>query len=84
MPYANNKGADQPMHPRSVISTFIAHSLSSMVPVVAKTEFQDCSSLCSLAGRFESCLITNPEDRFSRDETQRIIVFVGKCIAFEV
>ena len=27
MPYANNKGADQPAHPRSLISTFIVHCL---------------------------------------------------------
>ena len=24
-PYANNKGADQPAHPRSLISTFVVH-----------------------------------------------------------
>ena len=29
MPYANNKSADQPAHPRSLISTFIVRSLDS-------------------------------------------------------
>ena len=27
MPYANNKGADQPAHPRSLISTFVFAAL---------------------------------------------------------
>ena len=29
--------------------------------------FKTLASLCSLAGRFESYLVKNPEDRFSRD-----------------
>ena len=39
MPYANNKGADQPAHPRSLISTFIAHYLDSIMPILAKAKF---------------------------------------------
>ena len=35
MPYANNKGTDQPAHPRSLISTFVVRTLDSIVPVVA-------------------------------------------------
>ena len=35
MPYANNKGADQPAHPRSLISTFVVHCLDSMIPLVS-------------------------------------------------
>ena len=31
MPYANNKGADQPAHPRSLISTFVVRYLYSMI-----------------------------------------------------
>ena len=30
MSYANNKGADQPAHPRSLISTFIVRCLDSI------------------------------------------------------
>ena len=30
MPYANNKGADQPAHPRSQISTFVVRRLDSI------------------------------------------------------
>ena len=38
MPYANNKGAARHAHPRSLTSTFIVHSLDSIVPVVAMYE----------------------------------------------
>ena len=30
MAYANNKGADQPMHPHSLISTFVVRCLDSI------------------------------------------------------
>ena len=32
--------------------------------------FKTLDCLCSWAGRFESYLVANPEDRFSRDEAQ--------------
>ena len=35
MPYANNKGADQPAHLRSLISTFVVHCLDSIIPILA-------------------------------------------------
>ena len=35
LPYANNKGADQPAHPRSLISAFVVRCLDSMIPVLA-------------------------------------------------
>ena len=31
MSYANNKGADQPTHPRSLISAFVVHCLDSII-----------------------------------------------------
>ena len=31
MSYANNKGADQPAHPRSLISTFVVRCLDSII-----------------------------------------------------
>ena len=34
MPYAN-KGADQPLHPRSLISTFVVRCLGGMVCILA-------------------------------------------------
>ena len=35
MPYANNKGADQPAHPRSLISTFVVCCLDRMICTLA-------------------------------------------------
>ena len=51
LPYANNKGADQPAHPR-----------------IKDQNFKTLANFCGCAGRFESYLVGNPEDRFSRDE----------------
>ena len=34
MPYANKKGADQPAHPCSLISTFVVHCQDRMIPLV--------------------------------------------------
>ena len=42
MPYANNKGADQPVHPHSLISTFVVRCLDSIIPLVS---ISDVSSL---------------------------------------
>ena len=38
MSYANNKGADQPAHPRSLISTFVVHCLDSVMSLVSITK----------------------------------------------
>ena len=38
MAYANNKGADQPAHLRSLISTFVVRFLDSVIPVLAIAE----------------------------------------------
>ena len=43
IPYANNKGADQPAHPRSLISAFVVRCLDSILPLVSISEI---SSLC--------------------------------------
>ena len=34
IPYANNKEADQPEHPRSLISAFVVRCLDSIIPLV--------------------------------------------------
>ena len=34
MPYVNNKGANQPAHPRSLISAFVVRCLDSIIPKV--------------------------------------------------
>ena len=38
MPYANNKGADQPAHPRSLISAFVVRSLDSIISLISRSE----------------------------------------------
>ena len=38
--YANNKGADQPAHPRSLISAFAVRCLDSVMSLVSVTKFQ--------------------------------------------
>ena len=53
LPYANNKGADQPAHARSLISSFVVHCLDSIIPILAKTQnFKILACLCSWAGQF--------------------------------
>ena len=36
--YANNKRADQPAHPRSLISAFVIRSLESIVSALVKSK----------------------------------------------
>ena len=38
--HANNKAANQPAHPRSLISAFVFHSLESIVAKLATQELQ--------------------------------------------
>ena len=38
MPYANNKGADQPAHPRSLISVFVVRSLDSIIYLASRSK----------------------------------------------
>ena len=57
MPYANNKGADQPAHPHSLISTFVVSCLDSMIRIQS---FKILASFCNWGGLFESYLVKNP------------------------
>ena len=43
--------------------------LDSIIPRLAIARISRLASLCSWAGQFESYLVENPEDRFSRDES---------------
>ena len=73
IPYANNNGENQPAQPRSLISTFVASCLDSMLSLVSILAFLTLASFFSCADRFESYLVENPEDRFSRDEAQMML-----------
>ena len=65
LPYANNKGADQPAHLHSLISAFVVCCLDSIITLVSISEI---SSSCGCTGRFESTRLQAPKDRFSRDD----------------
>ena len=41
MSYANNKGADQPAHPRSLISAFVVRCLDSVMSLVSVTKISN-------------------------------------------
>ena len=63
---ANNKGADQPAHPHSLINAFAIRYMESN-QTVSMQSLNVLTSLCtcSWAGWFELYLVRNPEDRFS-------------------
>ena len=48
LPYANNKGADQPAHPCSLISAFVICCLDSVISLVSIIEIS-CLYLASVA-----------------------------------
>ena len=81
LPYANNKGADQPAHPHSLISAFVVRCLDStyIICLVSISKIQSLY-LASLAVQAGLCLTWSqtPEDRFSRDEAQRFLYFLQK------
>ena len=56
MPYANNKRADKPAHPRSLISAYVVRWLDSIIPVLAKSKIA-ILRLVSLAEQTGLCLI---------------------------
>ena len=66
IPYANNKGADQPVHPRSLISTFVVRCHGRMIPLVYICEISRFL-LVSVAEQVSLCLAWSetPEDTFS-------------------
>ena len=72
MPYANNKGTDHSARPRSLISTFVVCCLDSIISSFCIQNFKLLASFNGCAGWFESYLVENPEDSFSRYETQMI------------
>ena len=69
MSYANNKGADQPAHPRSLISAFVVRCLDSVMSLVSVTKIPSLM-LASVAEQASLSLTWSetPEDTFSHDE----------------
>ena len=67
--YANNKGADQPAHPRSLISAFVVRWLDSAMSLVSVTKIASLmlARVAELAG-LSLTRSQTPEDTFSHDE----------------
>ena len=65
MPYANNKGADQPAHPRSLISTFVVSCLDSIIPLVSISKISSLylASVAAQAG-LSLLWLQNPKTGF--------------------
>ena len=70
LPYANNKGPDQPTQSDQRICCSLPRQYN--ISCFCIWNLKPLAGLCSWAGRFESYLVENPEDRFSRDEAQLI------------
>ena len=66
LPYENNKGADQSVQSRILISALVNRCLDSKIPLVSISKISRLASLCSWANRFESYLVKNPEDKLFR------------------
>ena len=76
MPYANNKGTDQPAHPRSLISAFVFRCLDGIISLVSISKISS-RYLFSVAAQDDLDLTCSkiPEDMFSHDVAQDTIVF---------
>ena len=72
MSYANNKGADQPAHPRSLISAFVVRCLDSVMSLVSVTKIASLM-LASVAEQTSLSLTWSetPEDMFIHDEAHK-------------
>ena len=46
MPYANNKGADQPVHPHSLVSAFFIHCMDGIIPLLAIAKISRPQLVC--------------------------------------
>ena len=66
IPYANNKGADQPAHPRSLINTFVVRCFDSMICILAIYEVLRFY-LGSVADQVGLTWSKTPEDTFLHD-----------------
>ena len=63
MLHVNNKGADQPAHPRRLMSATVIVSLKNRLTKPARCKISPFQ--CSLVGWYNSDLIGNSKDRFS-------------------
>ena len=77
MSYANNKGAGQPAHPRSLISAFVVRCLDSIISLdfIAENSRLQLASVAAQAGL---CLAWSetPEDTFSHGEAHVYMIIL--------
>ena len=81
MPYPNNKGADVPAHPRSLIGAFVVRCQDRMIPLVYISEISRFL-LVSVAEQVSLCLAWSetPEDTFSHSDYKiRILSRPASC-----
>ena len=71
MSYANNNSADQPAHPRSLISAFVVRCLDSIISLDSIAEISRLY-LASVTAQVGLCLAWSetPEDTFCRVAAQ--------------
>ena len=62
MPYTNDKGADQPAHPHSQISTFVVRCVDSIIPLVS------ISKICRAAEKSKHYLLSCPNYTIIRNQ----------------
>ena len=74
MSYANNKGANQPAHPRSLISAFVVRYLDSISRFYSRN-FKTLASFCGCAGRFVSGLVENSRRHYLSCRGSYIYIF---------
>ena len=77
MSYANNKGTDQPSHPRSLISTLVVRCLDSIITLDSIAEISRLQ-LSSVAAQAGLCLAWSetPEDTFCCVVVHMFLVFI--------
>ena len=75
MRYVNNKGAEQPAHPCSLISTFVVRCLDSMICILAVSKVSRFQ-LTSVAEQVGLNMTWSkiPQDMFSRDVAHMVHV----------
>ena len=81
MPYANNKGADQPAHPRSLISAFVVRCPHSIIHILDMSKISSLY-LASLAAQAGLRLTWSQTPKTGFLVTWLILyLYIGKCCA---
>ena len=78
MPYANNKGADQPAHLHSLFGTFVVCCLDSIIPLVSISEISSlCLAFVVVQASLRLTWSQTPKDRLSCDKAHVCFICNG-------